>query len=184
MSFSLPIRKSFEGDRHFRAFLVDFPSFIQAVIGIVNQMKMVDHHVRLGQRLFHRPKQKPVHIDRHFPDLLLLLLWDAVQKPMERLLPGIGQDGQGGMSAQVGHRVNKLWASKTMVINPQGELPGRLFPSEGLLRVNSPHQDPPRHPGAYPFLLREAAKTSAPQTPHDLAFYFLCPSLPGGNKGR
>jgi len=97
------------GDLHFRAFLLVFPSFIQAVIGIVNQMKMVDHHhVRLGQRLFHRPEQKPVHIDTHFPDLLLLLLWDAVEELMERLLPGIGQECRGGMSAQVGDRVNKL----------------------------------------------------------------------------
>jgi len=62
---------------------------------MVNQMKMVHHHVRPGQRLFHLPEQKPVHIDPHFPDPLLLLLWDTVEEPMERLLHGIGQDGQG-----------------------------------------------------------------------------------------
>src|SRR4030042_5268002 len=88
------------------------------------------------------------------------------------------------MTAQVGDRGDQLDASKTVVINPQGELPGSGFLPDKLLRIDSPHQDPPRHPIADPLLLLDTPKTPALQTPHDLALRFLGPPLPGENKGH
>ena len=144
----LPDKEYFSGDLPPTGVLFDPPGFVDASVGFLDDMEMIDDHGDI-RHLFGRRRQKHrFHVDTDLSDPGFHLGGNSPQKPPDRLLAITRKDRQRPTVTDIGYGVDHPSPTEALGIDAQRD-PIVLRP-EGPLRIQTSLKSSLRDPIADP----------------------------------